>query len=151
MVRTAATFPVRCRTQADRAPAERIPGAATLATAAIAKLRVIGDRIDRHLWAAEIRSMAGNRLWLSPAYGADRVSIHFSWQREPDAVQAITAEIEALLLPLGARPHWGKIMHARAEQLATLYPYLPAFRELAQSCDPGSKFRNSFLDVHVFG
>jgi xylitol oxidase len=53
----------------------------TLATAAIAKLRVIGDRIDRHLWATEIRSTAGDRLWLSPAYGADRVSIHFSWQR----------------------------------------------------------------------
>ncbi|HEY2184890.1 MAG TPA: D-arabinono-1,4-lactone oxidase [Xanthobacteraceae bacterium] len=66
-------------------------------------------------------------------------------------MQAITAEIEALLLPLGARPHWGKIMHARAEQLAKLYPNLPAFRELAQSCDPGSKFCNSFLDVHVFG
>jgi hypothetical protein len=45
----------------------------------------------------------------------------------------------------------GKIMHARAEQLAKLYPNLPAFRELAQSCDPGCKFRNSFLDVRVFG
>ena len=25
---------------------------------------------------------------------------------------ALMAEIEAMLLPLGARPHWGKIMHA---------------------------------------
>ena len=123
----------------------------TLVTLAIAKLRVIGDRIDGHLLATEIRSMTGDRLWLSPAYGDDYVGIHFSWQRKPDAVQAMTAEIEALLLPLGARPHWGKIIHARAAQLAPLYPKLPAFRELARSYDPGGKFRNEFLDVHVFG
>jgi alditol oxidase len=120
------------------------------ATAAIAKLRAIG-RIDRHLWATEIRSMTGDALWLSPAYGKDCVSIHFSWQRELDAVQALTAEIEAMLLPLGARPHWGKIMHAHAEQLAPLYPKLPAFQELARSYDPDGKFRNEFLDEHVFG
>ncbi len=123
----------------------------SLATTAIAKLRAIGDRIDRHLWATEIRSMTGDALWLSPAYEDDRVSIHFSWQREIDAVQALTAEVEAMLLPLGARPHWGKIMHARPDQLATLYPMLPAFRELARSYDPGGKFRNEFLDEHVFG
>jgi alditol oxidase len=56
-----------------------------------------------------------------------------------------------MLLPLGARPHWGKIMHGRAEQLAPLYPKLPAFRELARRYDPVGKFRNDFLDLHVFG
>jgi xylitol oxidase len=79
------------------------------------------------------------------------VAIHFSWLRELDAVRDMTEEIEAILLPLGARPHWGKIMHARAEQLEPLYPMLPAFRELARSHDPGGKFCNEFLDVHVFG
>jgi alditol oxidase len=121
------------------------------ATAAIAKLRSIGDRIDRHLWATEIRSIAGDTLWLSPSYGDDRVGIHFSWRREPGAVREITAEIEAMLLPFGARPHWGKIMHARAGQLAPLYPKLPSFRELVGVYDPGGKFRNEFLDVHVLG
>jgi alditol oxidase len=123
----------------------------TQAAAAIARLRAIGDRIDRHLWATEIRSMAGDELWLSPSYGENSVAIHFSWLREPDAVQAMTAELEAMLPPLGARPHWGKIMHARAQQLELLYPKLPAFRELARSYDPGGKFRNEFLDVRVFG
>jgi xylitol oxidase len=121
------------------------------ATAAIAKLRTIGERIDRHLWTTEIRSMAADRLWLSPAYGVDCVAIHFSWQRELEAVEAMTAEIEAMLLPLGGRPHWGKIMHARSEQLAPLYPKLPEFRELAQSYDADGKFRNQFVDLHVFG
>jgi xylitol oxidase len=120
------------------------------ATAAIARLRSMGDRIDRHLWATEIRSMAGDTLWLSPSYGADHVGIHFSWRREPDAARAMTAEIEAMLLPFGARPHWGKIMHSGAEQLASLYPKLSAFGDLARSYDPDEKFRNEFLDVHVF-
>ena len=121
------------------------------AASAIERLRAIGDRIDRHLWATEIRSMTGDALWLSPAYGDDRVAIHFSWQRDLEAVQEMTAEIEAMLLPFGARPHWGKIMHSRAAQLAPLYPKLPAFQQLAGAYDPAGKFRNEFLDIHVFG
>lgn len=121
------------------------------AVEAMAMLRRIGDRIDQHLLTTEIRSMAGDALWLSPSYGSDSVGIHFSWQREPDAVHSMSAEIEDLLLPLGARPHWGKIMHAPAERLAPLYPMLAAFRELARSHDPGGKFRNTFMETHVFG
>jgi alditol oxidase len=121
------------------------------AAAAIARLRAIGERVDKLLWATEIRSMTGDALWLSPAHGEDRVSIHFSWQREIDAVDALTAEIEAMLLALGARPHWGKIMHAPAAQLAPLYPKLPAFRDLVHRYDPDNKFGNAFLARHVFG
>lgn len=121
------------------------------ATAAIEALLAIGERIDRHLWATEIRSMTGDGLWLSPAYGDDRVAIHFSWRREEAAVAALTGEIEALLRSFGGRPHWGKIMHADAAQLAPLYPQLGAFRDLVRTYDPAGKFRNAFLDVHVLG
>ena len=121
------------------------------ATAAIAKIRALGNRIDLHLWATEIRSMAGDKLWLSPAYGTDCVGIHFSWLREPEVVDKLTVEIEAMLLPLGGRPHWGKIMHTRADRLTPLYPQLPAFRDLVRSYDPGEKFRNEFLERHVLG
>jgi len=121
------------------------------AAEAMTLLRAIGHRIDPHLLTTEIRSMAADRLWLSPGYGADSIGIHFSWKKEPDAVDRMTAEIEELLLPLGARPHWGKIMHAPAQRLAPLYPRLPAFRDLARSFDPAGKFRNEFLDTHVFG
>ncbi len=56
-----------------------------------------------------------------------------------------------MLLPLGGRPHWGKLMHSPREQLAPLYPRLQAFEELATSFDPTGKFRNAFLEVHVLG
>lgn len=121
------------------------------AAEAMAMLRAIGDRIDPHLLATEIRSMAGDTLWLSPSCGHDNIGIHFSWNGPPDVVHLMITEIEDMLLPLGARPHWGKIMHARTAQLAPLYPKLPEFRELARRYDPGGKFRNDFLDLHVFG
>lgn len=96
----------------------------THGTMALAKLHAIAARIDRHLHITEIRSMAEDRLWLSPSYGQDCVGIHFTWKKEPDAVRTLTGEIEEMLLPLGARPHWGKLMHARADRLARLYPRL---------------------------
>jgi alditol oxidase len=120
------------------------------AAAAFAKLRAMGDRIDPHLFISEIRTMAGDRLWLSPAYGGDTVAIHFTWKREPDAVAALTAEIEDMLLPLGGRPHWGKVIHTPAARLAPLYPRMQAFRDLARSYDSHGKFRNAFLERHVF-
>jgi alditol oxidase len=119
------------------------------APAAFAKLRAIGDRIDPHLFISEIRAMAGDELWLSPAYGGDTVALHFTWKWQPDAVAAITAEIEEMLLPLGGRPHWGKVIHTPAARLAPLYPRMQAFRDLARSYDPNGKFRNAFLERHV--
>jgi alditol oxidase len=121
------------------------------AIAALTRLRAIGDRIDRHLIISEIRTVAADDLWLSPSYGHDTVALHFTWKPEPDAIDAITAEIETLLLPLGARPHWGKLMHARAEGIARLYPRLSDFRRLADEYDPAGMFRNRFLLEHVFG
>jgi alditol oxidase len=118
---------------------------------AIEQLRARGERIDRHLWITEIRSVAKDELWLSPSYGDDRVGIHFSWLRQPEAVDELTAEIEAMLLPLDARPHWGKIVHAGAGELAQRYPKMLAFRKLARAYDPVGKFANEFLNKHVFG
>jgi len=116
---------------------------------AVAALRAIGTRIDTHLSVTEIRSMAADSLWLSPAQGRDTIGLHFTWKPHADAVAALTAEIESLLLPLGGRPHWGKLMHATAPALEALYPRLAAFRTLVGRMDPEGKFRNAFLVRHV--
>jgi alditol oxidase len=121
------------------------------AVVALTALRAIGDRIDPHLHSTEIRTMAADGLWLSPAFGHPAVAIHFTWQRKPAEVNVITREIEDILLPIGGRPHWGKLLHAGAEKLAPLYPRLPAFRALADHYDPAGKFRNAYLAKHVFG
>jgi len=114
-------------------------------------LRAMGDRIDPHLAISELRTVAADTLWLSASYGQDVLGIHFTWNKEQEAVHRLTGEIEERLLPLGGRPHWGKVMHARAQRLAALYPRMNEFRALVRRADPGGKFRNAFLDRHVFG
>jgi len=121
------------------------------AVSALAMLRGIAGRIDPLLYVTEIRTMAGDDLWLSPAHGGDTVAIHFTWLRQPAPVSAISAEIEAMLLPLGGRPHWGKVLHSPADRLAPLYPRMNAFRDLVRRYDPAGKFRNAFLERHVLG
>ena len=54
---------------------------------------------------------------MSPQYGRDTIAIHFTWVPDQAAVTAALAEVEAALLPLGARPHWGKLFLAGAEEI----------------------------------
>jgi D-arabinono-1,4-lactone oxidase. len=46
--------------------------------------------------------------------------------------------LEAALIPLGAKPHWGKLIHADAATLAPLYPRISDFRACALRHDPGA-------------
>ena len=49
------------------------------------------------------------------------------------------------ILPLGARPHWGKCFVAGAEQLEPLYPRMGDFRALRSEWDPDGTFDNAYL------
>jgi xylitol oxidase len=118
---------------------------------AVAIIRAMADRIDPLLHATEIRTIAADEFWLSAAYRRDAIALHFTWKKETDAVDAITRELEAALIPLGARPHWGKLIHADAATLAPLYPRMADFRALARRHDSEAKFRNAYLEKHVFG
>ena len=114
-------------------------------------IRSMAERIDALLHTTEIRTMAADELWLSPAYRQDTIGLHFTWKKDIDAVDAITKELEAALIPLGAKPHWGKVIHADAATLAPLYPRMADFRSCALRYDPFGKFRNAYLERHVFG
>ncbi|RSD09530.1 FAD-binding protein [Amycolatopsis eburnea] len=116
------------------------------ATAAIAAVRELADLVSPLLLVSEIRAIAGDELWLSPCHGGDRVALHFTWQPRQAEVEAVLPVLEERLAGFGARPHWGKLFHdVRGD-----YPRLDDFRALAASLDPGGKFRNPFLDRHVF-
>ncbi|ADO76087.1 FAD-binding protein [Stigmatella aurantiaca] len=121
------------------------------AAAAIEALRALAGRIAPLLQIAEIRTMAADDLWLSMNYRADSVGFHFTWKPLQPEVEALLPVIEEALAPFRARPHWGKLFHARASHLATLYEKWPAFIALAERLDPEHKFRNDFLARHVFG
>jgi alditol oxidase len=121
------------------------------AVAAIRAMRELGDRIRPVLLVSEIRTIAADRLWMSPQYGRDSVALHFTWRREPDAVARVLAEVEAALAELGARPHWGKVFLADAATLADRYERLPDFVRLTERLDPRGAFRNRWLDQRVLG
>lgn len=121
------------------------------AVAAIEAMRGLGDRLEPLLLVSEIRTMAADRLWMSPQCGQATAALHFTWKREPEAVLRAVAQVEAALRPLGARPHWGKVFVARAADVAPLYERLPDFVALMERLDPRGAFRNAWLEERVLG
>ncbi|HJP76511.1 MAG TPA: FAD-binding protein [Pseudonocardiaceae bacterium] len=118
----------------------------TEAGRAVAALREIGELIESVLQISEIRTVRGDDLWLSPSYHRDSVTFHFTWVKDELAVAPVLAQVEQRLLPLGARPHWGKLTSIPANQIVASYPCAPDFAALLRRFDPDGKFRNSFVD-----
>ena len=121
------------------------------AVAAIEAVRGLAGTIRSLLLTCEIRTVAADRLWMSPQYRQDTVGIHFTWKPERVAVSRALVEIEAALEPFDARPHWGKLFSAEAETIAPLYERLPDFRSLVERYDPRGAFRNRWLEQRVLG
>jgi xylitol oxidase len=119
------------------------------AVAAIEAMTGLGDRLEPLLLVSEIRTMAADRLWMSPQCGQDTAAFHFTWKREPEAVRRALADVEAVLRPFSARPHWGKVFVARAADVAPLYERLPDFVALMERLDPRGAFRNAWLEERV--
>jgi len=117
------------------------------AVAAIEAVRALRDLITPVLHVTELRTMAGDDLWLSGAFGGDTSAIHFTWKFEPERVLRLLPVIEETLAPFQARPHWGKLFHSVD---TSLYPNLGEFVTLAERLDPAGKFRNEFLEKNVF-
>jgi len=113
---------------------------------AVERLRALADVVAPVLMVTELRTVAADAHWLSSSYGHDVVGVHFTWVRDVERVYAVLPLVEAALLPLGARPHWGKCFTAGAAQLAPIYPRLGDFRALRGRVDPQGKFGNAFLD-----
>jgi xylitol oxidase len=121
------------------------------AVAAIEAVRSLADTFRALLQVSEIRTVAADRLWMSPQYGRDTIGIHFTWRSQQEAVERALVEIEAALTPLEARPHWGKVFLADAKTIAPLYERLHDFAALVQRTDPRGAFRNDWLDTRLLG
>jgi xylitol oxidase len=121
-----------------------VPRAA--APAAVAAVRDLGDLIAPVLYISELRTVRGDDLWLSAAYGRDSVTFHFTWIQDAAAVTPVLAAIEERLAPLGARPHWAKLTTIPAASIMAHYDHGPDFARLIDTRDPAGKFRNDFID-----
>jgi alditol oxidase len=116
------------------------------APAALEAVRSLADKIAPLLFVSEIRTGAADELWLSPFYRQQSVAVHFTWKPLQPEVEAVLPQLEDLLRPFGARPHWGKLFTPGGHDWESLYPRLADFRLLAAAHDPEAKFRNGLLD-----
>lgn len=114
------------------------------AATAIDALRRLAPEIAPLLHVCEVRTMAADDLWLSPAYGRDTVGLHFTWLPDTEGVEALLPRIEAAL-PASARPHWGKVFTMDAAEIRRRYPRWGEFAALRARLDPGGRFTNDYL------
>lgn len=115
--------------------------------AAIQAVRGLAGKLAPLLFISEIRTGAADEFWLSPFYRQQSVALHFTWKPLQAEVEAVLPELEKLLRPFGARPHWGKLFTPAGHDWEALYPRFADFRALAAEHDPDRKFRNGLLDT----
>jgi xylitol oxidase len=116
---------------------------------AIDTVRGFADDLAPHLLISEIRTVAADRLWMSPQYERDTVAIHFTWRSHPTEVLELVGRIEAALAPAAPRPHWGKLFAMDRATMADRYPRYADFARMADRYDPRGAFRNRWLDRNV--
>jgi xylitol oxidase len=111
----------------------------------LAGLAAVAGRFAPALQIGEVRTVRGDDLWLSPAYGRDTATFHFTWTDDPDAALPAISAVEELLLPMGARPHWAKLTAATPGELIDCYPRRHDFELLMRRFDPNGKFGNDLI------
>ena len=115
-----------------------------------ALLALRGIDLRPALAVCEVRTVAGDRMWLSPCHDRDTVAFHFTWVDNDDLVHRAVTDIERAFASFDARPHWGKVFAADPEQVAAHYPQLAGVRELAALHDPDRRFGNAFLERFLY-
>ncbi|MCX4987719.1 MULTISPECIES: FAD-binding protein [unclassified Streptomyces] len=112
---------------------------------ALHALDAIRGTIAPLLQICEVRTVAADRQWLSPAYGRDTVALHFTWVADTEAVLPVVRRVEEALEPFEPRPHWGKVFTVPPAVLRGRSPRLADFRALVGELDPAGTFTNAFV------
>jgi alditol oxidase len=112
--------------------------------AALLRLRALAEQLAPAVSVCEIRAVAADDLWLSPAYQRDSVALHFTWRPLPALVAQLIPVVEEALAPFDPRPHWGKLFGAplRVARGAD-------FRQLAARLDPEGCFASDFVNTYL--
>ncbi|WP_426562949.1 FAD-binding protein [Angustibacter sp. McL0619] len=116
------------------------------APAAWRALLQVREVIAPLLQISEVRSIAGEEQWLSPAYARDSVGFHFTWVPDVVGVDLALTVLEPLLAQFDARPHWGKVFVTPVREVAHRYPRIADFAAVVHRRDPEGRFRNRFVE-----
>ncbi len=112
---------------------------------ALRAVRAVMAPHAEHLIWTELRTASADDIWLSGAYQRDAFIIHFTWENHPDEVTAALREIEPVLAPFGARPHWGKRHLLERADIERVHPRLADARAVFERLDPDGRFVNEHL------
>jgi xylitol oxidase len=115
--------------------------------AAIAALFQASDRFAHVVLVSEVRTVAADDLWISPAAGRSSVAIHFTWLPDLEAVLDAVSVVETTLTAFDPRPHWGKMWELPVEPVRASYPRFVDFVDLCDRWDPERKFANRYVDA----
>lgn len=115
------------------------------APAAFAAIKKISPAFRHQLLVTEIRSIAADEHWLSPAYQRETIAFHCTWKNHAE-VPSLVALIEEALQPFSFRPHMGKLFNVGFDHLRQVIPQFDSFLEFVRNFDPENKFGNEFTN-----
>jgi L-gulonolactone oxidase len=93
----------------------------------------------------EVRTAAGDDIWLSPAYGRDTGYLAARAGAGEDG-RELFDEMAAIMVPLGGRPQWGTVHPLAAADLAPRYPRWDDWQRVRHRLDPGGRLTNPETD-----
>ena len=93
----------------------------------------------------EVRFVAGDDAFLSPAHGRDTcyLAVHQYKGMDPKPLFDL---VEPMAANVGGRPHWGKLHTQTAETLAPRYPQWDAFAAVRDRLDPDRVFTSPAVE-----
>jgi L-gulono-1,4-lactone dehydrogenase len=120
-----------------------IPRAA-LSEALSALPRIIEELPFKVQFPVEVRFTAADDIWLSHGYHRDSayIAIH---QYAGAPYEPYFRAFEQVVIPLGGRPHWGKLHYRDAASLRTQYSRFDDFLAVRDRLDPDRVFANPYL------
>jgi alditol oxidase len=116
------------------------------APAALEAIWRLREPLSRLVFISEIRTIAQDELWLSPAHGRPTASFHFTWRPDIEAVTDLLQTVEAALAPFEPRAHWAKLSAFDAAVVGKAWPRAAEFQSLRNRLDPDERFRNAWTD-----
>ena len=121
-------------------PASQGPEAVRRVAGVLAEVR---DRAPHHL-PINLRWVCADRgALLSPAGGRETVFLDFTWWAGMPGWRRSLEAIEDVLMPLGGRPHWGKIAFRNP---SAAYPDFARWARVRARLDPEGRFLNPFME-----
>jgi FAD/FMN-containing dehydrogenase len=106
---------------------------------------MLSDKFDSR-FPMQVRFVASDGAWLSPAYDRDSVVVSISGVPGTD-YQSYLTTAEKLFAEHAGRPHWGKLHSITRDQLENLYPKFNDFVARRRELDPQGLFLNAHLSA----